>query len=152
VVRVKIKSSGNTADYADPATDPPQQVGGAGSATIKSSSAANAMTAETIIESVDGPTVDGGERGRKFMEIGHVHQARFDAKHGLYNDTTPAKRRRSNLDGSGDINAGGTYVFTGAGVTGDDQYTEVTDGSRVPDADTNMNEAFDSQTWSTEDQ
>jgi hypothetical protein len=43
-------------------------------------------------------------------------------------------------------------VFTGAGVTGDDQYTEVTDGSRVPDADTNLNEAFESETWSTEDQ
>lgn len=96
VVRVKFKSTGNTAWYANPATDGPVQVGGANSALIKSSSSANCMTAEIIVESVDGPTVGGSQRGRKFITIGHVHQARFDSKHGEY--TTISKLRKSSLE------------------------------------------------------
>jgi len=94
IVQVKIKSTGNAASYPGV----PSQVGGPGSALISSdATGANAMTAQIIIEKIEGPTISGSQRGVRFMEIGLVHMAQMDAKHGLYNNTTPNKRRRSNL-------------------------------------------------------
>jgi hypothetical protein len=56
------------------------------------------MAAHTTVQKVEGPTVNGAQRGRKFMELGLSHQARMDAKHALYNHSTPPKRVRSSLE------------------------------------------------------
>jgi hypothetical protein len=254
VVQVKIKSTGNTAGYAST----PFQNGGAGSVFIKASSSTNCMTAQIVLEKVEGPTVNGSQRGVKFMEIGLIHLAQFEAKHGLYNDSTPMQRIRSNLqdgkihydafeavtvpwvfknanhylkptldpttttpisnitfrtgdnpnisatdptkftlsadqvdvlginmahylylavhttetsvngsgavytqrgvlnwrfNGSGTINSTGAWTsITGTGVTGDGSFTVIIDGTKVPSAEPNLNEAFTSQTWIVENQ
>lgn len=255
VVEVKFKSTGNTATYANSATAGPVQNGGAGGRLIKSSSDAQAMQSEIVVESITGPTVNNAQRGRKFIEVGHVHQATFNRKHGLYDNSTPALRRKSSLEdgkwhwdsavqatlpwtftdadhylnvtsddptaqvinnhkfksfdnpsllfsdmlsiggdqvdrarmlmshrtyiaarakgpnvlGSNDvltqlaklnwsadldgtINGAGNYSLTGNGVSGGASYSIITDGSRVPDAEANINEAFAGETWSTENQ
>ena len=94
VVQVKIKSTGNTPSY----NNTPFQVTGAGSPYIKASDQVFALTADIVVETVTGPTVNGDERGKKFIEVGIVHQARFDAKHALYNDSMPKQRVRSSLE------------------------------------------------------
>jgi len=247
VVQVKIKQMGNSAAY----NSTPFQVGGAGGAVIKASSQANCMTANVVVEEVEGPTVSSAQRGKKFMELGIVHQAGFDAKHGLFNDTTPKKRRRSSLqdgqthwdaaavgtipwvftdtdhylnitsdatpisdkefktfdnpqisctdqftlggdqvdvlapnmfhvlylavrtkqnvnnshdviaqrgklnwrfNGTGGVDGSGAWTLTGNGVTGDASFSEIQSGDNVPKAAANLNEAFSTQTWTTENQ
>ena len=252
VVEIKIKATGNTRWYAPfaGATKPVQQ-GGAGSALIKSSGAAQAMTAEIIVEAVNGPTRDAIVRGRKFMELGLSHQAIFNAKNGHYDNTAPKQRIRSslqdnlvhwdvaaagtipwtfvnanhhlnittdgqavadkkfdtfdnpillatnqfvlagdqvdvlnlrmahqvylivhtkqdingsaakytqraklnwNVDATGTIDGAGAYTPTGAGITGDAAFAIVTDGSEIPSAAGNINEAFAGEAWTQENQ
>lgn len=246
VVQIEIGTSSGAA-YGTPF-----QSGGAGSALIKASNQSNAMTAEITITKVEGPMVNGVQRGKKFMELGLSHQARFDAKHALYNDSTPPQRIRSSLedgaihwdvasqatipwtfldanhhlditsdntvisnykfstsdnpqilttnqfvlngdqadvlapvmhhwvplivrtrdtrvidpidvrtvramlewtfDGTGTVNAAGVWTLTGTGVTVPNNFTIITDGRRLPNAQQNINEAFAGQTWITENQ
>jgi hypothetical protein len=250
VVQVKIKQTGNTATY----NSAPFQKGGLLSALIASNSWTNAMTANVVVDTVEGPTINGAQRGKKFMELGIVHQAGFDAKHGLYDDSFflfPNKRKRSSLqdgqthwdaakastlpwtlkdadhhlditsdsasisnqvfktfdqpellgtypftlsgdqvdrlainmfhilyfavrtkqnvnnsydsltqrcklnwrfDGSGSVDASGKWTLTGSGVTGDPTFSEVTNGDTIPNAAANINEAFNTETWTTENQ
>ncbi len=250
VVQVKIKQTGNTATY----NSAPFQKGGLLSALIASNSWTNAMTANVVVDTVEGPTINGAQRGKKFMELGIVHQASFDAKHGLYDDSFflfPNKRKRSSLqdgqthwdaamastlpwtlkdadhhlditsdsasisnqvfktfdqpellgtypftlsgdqvdrlainmfhilyfavrtkqnvnnsydsltqrcklnwrfDGSGSVDASGKWTLTGSGVTGDPSFSEVTNGDTIPNAAANINEAFNTETWTTENQ
>lgn len=250
VVQVKIKQTGNTATY----NSAPFQRGGLLSALIGSNSWTNAMTARVVVDTVQGPTINGAQRGKKFMELGIVHQAGFDAKHGLYDDSFflfPNKRKRSSMqdgqthwdaatvttlpwalkdadhhlditsdsasvtnqvfktfdepeilgtypftlsgdqvdrlainmfhnlyfavrtkqnvnssydsltqrcilnwrfDGSGSVDASGKWTLTGTGVTGDPSFSEVTNGDTIPNAAANINEAFQTETWATENQ
>ncbi|HJW30325.1 MAG TPA: hypothetical protein VJ508_13930 [Saprospiraceae bacterium] len=248
VVQVKMKQTGNSAAY----DSSPFQVGGAGSALIKASSKVNCMTANLVIEKVEGPTVRGAQRGKKFIELGLVHQAGFDAKHGLYNNSSPRRRIRSSLqdgqthwdartattipwvfndsdhylditsdttvisnvtlktfdnpalictnqvtlagdqvdvlalnmfhilylsvrtkqnintshdvltqrgrlnwrfDGTGNVDATGTWSLTGTGVTGDASFSEMTDGNSVPTAAANLNEELNTnERWITDNQ
>lgn len=75
----------------------PTQIFGPGSALISSNGAGDAMDAQIVVERIQGPLVNGSRRGEKFMEMGLVHQARFDGKRGLYDDSAPPKQRVSSL-------------------------------------------------------
>lgn len=97
VVQINIAASGNSAHYANPATQPPVQSGGPGTALIQSNSALDAMTADIYVDSIVGPTVNGHQRGLKFIQIGLVHEAQFRAKEGLFNNATPKVARVSSL-------------------------------------------------------
>ena len=74
----------------------PYQLNGPGTATIKASNHAsdNAVEARITLQAVTGPTVNGVQRGRKFMELGLSQQAQVAAQHGDYNHHTPPKRAR----------------------------------------------------------
>jgi hypothetical protein len=56
------------------------------------------------------------------------------------------------FNGTGNVNTSGVWALTGAGVTGDATFTEITNGDTVPNAAGNINEAFNGQTWGTENQ
>lgn len=56
------------------------------------------MTAELVIEKIEGPLVAGIRRGARFMEIGLNHQAQFFAMEGTY-DIVGKTIRHSLVDG-----------------------------------------------------
>jgi hypothetical protein len=56
------------------------------------------------------------------------------------------------FDGSGSVDASGKWTLTGTGVTGDPSFSEVTNGDTIPNAAANINEAFQTETWATENQ
>ena len=60
-----------------------------------------AMNATITVANVTGPTVNGAQRGRRFMEMGLSQQATIDSQHALYNHPQagqPKKRARSSLE------------------------------------------------------
>jgi hypothetical protein len=58
----------------------------------------DAMKANFEVAQIKGPTVNGSDRGVKFMEMGQVHQARFTRWRAYYDDL-PAMKRVSKLEG-----------------------------------------------------
>ncbi|PHQ31500.1 hypothetical protein [Rhodopirellula bahusiensis] len=78
----------------------PVQSAGPGGLLIKSAAQPNAMRADLGVSSVVGPTVNGSQRGRKFIEVGVTHQARFVKKHAVAINQGQTIRRISNLENS----------------------------------------------------
>lgn len=126
VVQIQLATTGNLAHYADKNTAGPVQRPGPGSALIFASSGQDAMTADLYITSITGPTVNGAQRGLRFMEIGLVHEARLNANEGLFNDATPKVRRVSRLQ-DGLIHLDAAHASTAPWVFMDaDSYLSVT--------------------------
>lgn len=149
VVRVRFSANGNTADYSGGATS--FQTGGAGTQLIASGdvNVSQAMTAEIVLEEVVGPTLNGVQRGRKFLEIGHVHQARADRKHGLYDNSAIPFRRRSSLqDGNWHWDAAdqGTIPWT---FNRPDHFLDITSDTQL--VQNHQFSTFDTPRWTFTD-
>jgi hypothetical protein len=56
------------------------------------------------------------------------------------------------FNGTGGVDGSGAWTLTGNGVTGDASFSEIQSGDNVPKAAANLNEAFSTQTWTTENQ
>lgn len=77
-----------------------------GSAFINSGGGGHTMTVNLRVNRIEGPTVNGGMRGVRFIEMGFLQNVRFTEKHGDYNGFSPGKRLTSSLEN-------GTYYLDG---------------------------------------
>ena len=93
VVEVKLKTGAtNTVTYMNP----PFQTA-VGSAQIRSHGN-RAMTARVTIEEMEGPTRGGGgERGKKFIQVGFIQNAQLEHEEGLFNGFAPPRKRVASL-------------------------------------------------------
>ncbi|MGD2110247.1 MAG: hypothetical protein PVI86_12765 [Phycisphaerae bacterium] len=93
VVEVKIQSgASNALTYMNP----PVQHGN--TALIISTVTPPAMSIDLTIERIAGPTVAGGMRGVKFIEMGFVQNGIMNRKHGNFDAFAPPKRRVSSME------------------------------------------------------
>ena len=101
VNRCAAAGANNKIVYADPQTNPPIQLA-SDKYMIYSVTTINAMVASLRVNKIEGPVVNGGMRGVRFVEVGIVQNATFTQMHGLYKDfdlQSPPKRRVSTLEG-----------------------------------------------------
>ncbi len=103
VVKVEISAVGekNNIQYPNPSTNPPKQSTG-DERMIVSATIGDAMLATLRVEKIEGPVVNGGMRGVRFVEIGIIQEGYFEKMHGIYKGFGQAvgeKRRVSTLEG-----------------------------------------------------
>jgi hypothetical protein len=97
IVQVKIKN--DTTNRIIYTSDPPVQDSSFPS-LIRSASPPPAIVARVTIEKIEGPTVNGGMRGVKFIQMGFIQNGSLTRKHADYFGFTPGRRRLSSLEGA----------------------------------------------------
>ena len=90
VVQIKISSANNSAAYPGGSR---QSAVGSRIFVTSPVGGGQAMTANFRVELIKGPTVNGSDRGVKFMEMGQVHQARWPTERAFYDNSSPAQKR-----------------------------------------------------------
>jgi hypothetical protein len=140
VVQVKVKAGAtNKMTYRNP----PRQ-DAAGSQLIRSSTAGAAMTCDVTIERIEGPTVAGGRRGGKFIEVGLIQNGEFLHKEGNFDGIAPPKKQVSSLvDGTMHLDriAASTNPWYDSGnVTGTDGFHAVPSDAVVVDHALNVSD------------
>ena len=107
VVQVKISQHNNLASYPGASR---QSAAGSQNLVTNLANGDHAMTASFVVEKIKGPTVNGTDRGVKFLEMGQIHHTRFTKERAFYDDVAPAQQRVGSLEGHDN----GNWIFDAA--------------------------------------